>query len=59
MRGSIMPVREERLCVFVKCAHVPEGKAEKHALRMSWAIVCLAGGRGTLLSSVSLDAQMA
>lgn len=54
-----MPVREERLCVFVKCAHVPEGKAEKHALRMSWAIVCLAGGRGTLLSSVSHAAQMA
>lgn len=38
--------------MFVKCAHVPEGKAEEQQLRMSWPTVPLAGDRQSLLSCV-------
>lgn len=37
----MMPVREDRLSVFIKYAHIPEGKAKGHQLRMSWAIISL------------------
>ena len=36
-----MPVREERLSVFIKYAHILEEKAKGHRLRMSWVIIPL------------------